>query len=127
MIENEPIAQFKQRQLTMLRKPVKKRVASAGEETMALDLKSYNIPFEREKRFCSRLWRLDFILTGTNYAVEIEGGLWNNGRHVRPQAMEEDMRKYNAVAMRGIRLLRFSTSMVINGEAITGILQALKP
>jgi hypothetical protein len=51
-------------------------------------------------------------------AVEIEGGIWGDGRHVRGTGFIADCRKYNAAARAGWRVFRFTPEMVQSGEAI---------
>jgi hypothetical protein len=65
----------------------------------------------REFRFAPpRRWRLDYawFLPGGKLAVEIEGGAWTMGRHVRGKGFLGDMEKYNALAIDGWRLLRYT-------------------
>jgi very-short-patch-repair endonuclease len=70
---------------------------------------------EIEYRFDQmRKYKLDFAWPKHKLAVEVEGGQWKYGRHVRGAGFEEDCRKYNLLVMRGWRLLRFSTNMVAN-------------
>lgn len=96
---------------------------SIGEETLALQLKAYNIPFEREYRFHpTRRWRFDFVVKG--YAVEIEGGVYRKSRHTTGKGYTADCEKYNEAALMGWRVLRFTTEMVKSGEAIDAILRA---
>lgn len=102
------------------------RTESPGEATLALHLRAYGIPFEREVQFDSRRrWRVDFMLAG-KLAVEVEGGAWSHGRHVRGVGFIGDCRKYNALVLGGYRLLRFATSQVESGEAIDTIREALR-
>ena len=111
-------------------KPKAKRIPnppSRGEEALALHLKAHKISFRREYEFHhTRHWKVDFALTHIKLAVEVEGAVDKIGRHQRPEGFIEDMYKYNALILQGWRLLRFSTKMVLNGEAITTILQALE-
>ena len=89
-------------------------------------LKELGVDFVREHRFHpKRQWRLDYWLgervggqkVPCFLAVEIEGAIWSRGRHTRGKGYENDMRKYNAATMLGYRVLRFSTEMVLKGEA----------
>lgn len=111
------------------RKPKSQRIPnppSTGEETLALHLKAHKIEFRREFIFHpTRNWKLDFAIKHIKLAVEVEGGVEKIGRHQRPEGFVEDMYKYNALIMQGWRLLRFSTKMVLNGEAIDTILELL--
>lgn len=74
----------------------------------------------REYRFHpSRKWRLDFAWPARRLAVEVEGGTWVAGAHSRGKGFEEDCEKYNELALMGWRLLRFTTSMVRDGRALS--------
>lgn len=61
-----------------------------------------------EYQFCKgRKWRFDFAYVGLKLAIEIEGGVWSNGRHRRPTGFIKDMEKYNEAALRGWKVLRY--------------------
>lgn len=65
---------------------------------------------EREVEFHpTRKWRFDFSISEINVAIEVEGGLWGNGRHGRSLGYAEDCRKYNAGVALGWTLFRFTT------------------
>ncbi len=53
-----------------------------------------------------RKWRFDFAIIPLRIAVEVEGGTWINGRHIRPQTYLRDLEKYNHAASLGWLLLR---------------------
>ena len=66
---------------------------------------------EREARFhATRDWRLDFYWPAQRLALEIDGGRWasGGGRH----ATDDDLRKMNAAAAAGIRVMHASPKMV---------------
>lgn len=95
---------------------------SVGEETFALHCRVNGWLPEREYRFHGeRKWRVDFAFPGIRLAVEIEGGTWSGGRHTRGAGYEADLEKYNALAMAGWRVLRFTTAMVSSGAAINAV------
>jgi very-short-patch-repair endonuclease len=102
---------------------------SAGEDEMALHLRAYGIPFEREYRFHpERRWRLDFALVEHRIGIEIEGGIWKRGGggHSHPMHIEKDIEKSNALALLGWRLFRFMPDKdVSSGRAIECIVRAL--
>ena len=99
---------------------------SEGCETLALHLRAEGIAFKREVRFAKpRKWRFDFILLMRGVAVEVDGGLWVQGRHSRGAGMEKDFEKLNEAAILGWHVLRFSTEMVKDGTAIATIKRAL--
>lgn len=55
-----------------------------------------------------RRWRFDFAYPDFKIGIELEGGLWIQGRHTSPQGFIKDMDKYNAAALLGWRVLRYS-------------------
>jgi hypothetical protein len=63
---------------------------------------------EREFAFArpDRDWRFDFAWPDRRVALEVEGGVWSAGRHVRPQGFLKDVEKYNAAAGRGWLVFR---------------------
>ena len=82
---------------------------------------------QREYRFHpTRRWRFDLTWEAERLAVEIEGGTWSGGgRHVRGSGFAEDCCKYNAAALLGWRVLRFTSDMVRDGRALKVIEEAL--
>jgi len=104
-------------------RPTGKPEASEGEETLAMQLSSHRIRFQREYRFDAvRRWRFDFAMPDKRLAIEVEGGTWINGRHNRGSSMEAELEKYNAAAIQGWTVLRFTTSQVKRGEAVKAII-----
>lgn len=55
-----------------------------------------------------RKWRFDRSHLETKIAVEIEGGIWNNGRHTRGTGFAEDALKYNQAILLGWRVFRLT-------------------
>lgn len=101
---------------------------SASEERFALQVRVMHLPApEREFLFHpTRRWKIDFAWPDREIAVEIEGGTYSGGRHVRPEGFELDCEKYNALAERGWRLFRFTSKMVKDGRAIDQIGRVLE-
>lgn len=108
---------------------------------------------EREHRFSPcRRWRFDFAWPAHRLAVEVEGGTRGRpvtchacgvrvrartrdgtvGREVRLSGahgagrMSTDAEKYNAAALAGWIVLRYTTEMVESGEFLEQIRQALE-
>ena len=80
---------------------------------------------ETEYRFHpTRKWRLDIAWPDLMIAVEVQGGVWSGGRHVRGAGYEADCEKANAAALAGWLLLRVTGGMIERGEAIKAIEQA---
>lgn len=64
---------------------------------------------EREFRFhVERKWRADFAHIKSRTLIEIEGGLWIQGRHNRPQGFAADAEKYLEAALADWRVLRLT-------------------
>ena len=103
-----------------------KRKNSLGEETLAFQLTAYKIGFVREYQFDAvRKWRFDFALPEHKLAIEVEGGIWTQGRHTRGSGYIKDLEKYNAAAAQGWKVLKFTTKQAKNGEAAQEILKNL--
>ena len=61
-----------------------------------------------------RRWRFDFAAPTVKLAIEIEGGVWIQGRHSRGAGMIADMRKYNNATSMGWKLIRVTPDMFEN-------------
>lgn len=62
---------------------------------------------EPEFRFAPpRLWRFDWAWPVYAIALEIEGGIWRQGRHNRGSGFLGDIEKYNAAASMGWLVFR---------------------
>ena len=71
-----------------------------------------------------RRWRFDLAWPSLRLALEIEGGVWTGGRHVRGVGFERDAEKYNAATLAGWRVLRVTTGMIRDGRALAMLEQA---
>jgi len=98
------------------------------EEDLVFQIRAYQLPAPvREYVFAKpRRWRFDLAWVADKFAVEIEGGTWVNGRHSRGSGMRKDAEKYNAAALAGWRVLRFTGDMVKDGTAIDTIKSAFR-
>jgi len=70
---------------------------------------------EREYKFsAARRWRLDYFCegNGARIGIEIHGGVWTQGRHVRGKGFLSDLEKLNAAQMQGITVLQLGTDQV---------------
>jgi len=68
---------------------------------------------QRNYRFDpSRRFRFDYAWPDELVAVELEGGTWIRGRHVRGRGFERDCQKYNLAALYGWTVLRFTSNML---------------
>lgn len=75
----------------------------------------------REFKFAApdRAWRLDFAWPERRIALEVEGGVYSRGRHVRPKGFLNDVAKYNAAALRGWLLFRCTPQTLDTLETVT--------
>jgi len=94
---------------------------SVGEMEMEFLLKSEEYDFETEYKFHpDRKWRFDFAFPKDKIAIEVEGGLFTQGRHTRGRGYIQDMQKYNAATILGWRVLRYGTGQ-INDQVVKDI------
>ena len=128
MTDRMSVAEYKKlcRKITNKKPKTKVRPAAkkyeSAEGTLAMQLQALNVPFEREFRFHStRRWRADFHLIGRQLLIEVEGGVWSQGRHTRGKGYMGDMEKYNEATALGYQIIRFETSQVQSGYAFRWI------
>jgi very-short-patch-repair endonuclease len=74
-------------------------------ERAGLDIKR---PARNYRFDLSRRWQADFAWVEQRVIVEIEGGVRSGGRHVRPEGYAGDAEKYNAAALGGWLVLRYT-------------------
>ena len=101
------------------------KALSQGESAFALHCRAEGLTPEREYIFSKRKFRFDFAFPDKKLAVEVEGGIWMNGRHNRASSIEMDFFKYNLATKLGWHILRYSTAMAIDGTAISDVLEML--
>lgn len=109
------------------KKPRIPRAASALEERLNWLIRALGLPTpEREFRFHdTRKWRFDFAWPDQKIAVECEGGAWSGGRHTRGAGFIADCEKYNAAALQGWRVFRFTKDMIDSRHATDVLTEAL--
>jgi very-short-patch-repair endonuclease len=78
---------------------------------------------EREFRFHqTRKWRADFAHIESRTLIEIEGGIYIQGRHNRPQGFAADAEKYLEAALDGWRVLRL-TELQITASIVERVIR----
>ena len=98
------------------------------EAILDIQIRALKLPVaQREYQFHpKRQWKFDFAWPRMMIAVEIEGGTYSGGRHVRPEGFRRDCQKYNTATIMGWRVLRGDSVMVKDGSLLDTILAALK-
>jgi hypothetical protein len=107
-----------QKQANRIAKELAEREFSAACKRADLPL-----PVKEHKFHPDRKWRFDYYFSrgGVKVALEIEGGVWTNGRHTRGKGFIKDMEKYNAAQALGIYVVR-----CIPSEKFTAGIKAVK-
>lgn len=65
-----------------------------------------------------RRYRFDFANLEDKIAIEVEGGTFSGGAHVRGLHFRSDCRKYNLACAKGWRVLRYDREMLESGELL---------
>jgi very-short-patch-repair endonuclease len=86
-------------------------------------LKTLGLNPVQEYRFNElRRWRFDLAFPLLHVAVEVEGGTWGRSRHTSGAGFEKDCIKYNAAALQGWSVLRYTARMIKDGTAAKQVL-----
>lgn len=102
-------------------------VAVSVEDELAQQCRLAGLPpCEREARLIpGRRFRTDLAWVAERLAVEVDGGLYTQGRHTTGAGAEADMEKAALLIGQGWRVLRVSPRHVRNGQAVAWITAAL--
>jgi very-short-patch-repair endonuclease len=73
----------------------------------------------------TRRWRFDVAFLKEKLAVEVEGGVYVQGRHSRGAGLEKDCEKYAEAAILGWTVLRVTPRHVKSGKAAEWIERCL--
>lgn len=95
----------------------------ALEDRLALQIKAHGLPSpDQEVEFHpSRRWRFDFAWPEFHVAVEVDGGVWTGGRHLRGKGFEVDAEKLNAATSLGWKVYRYTAMRIRSGYAVNEI------
>lgn len=66
----------------------------------------------------TRKWRMDFAYPRERIGIEVDGGVFSGGRHVRGAGYEEDCAKLNEAAILGWTVLRVTSHHIGQGLAL---------
>lgn len=100
----------------------------SGENTLAAMIRLMKLP-EPVREYCfdkNRRWRFDFAYPDKQIAIEVEGGVYAQGRHTRGKGYTQDCEKYNAATEQGWAVYRYTTAQVNNGQAIEQLKRVVK-
>lgn len=75
----------------------------------------------------ARKWRFDFADPGSKVAIEIEGGIWQKGRHTTGSGYQADCEKYNAATMLGWKVIRLTEVRRAELEEINNFVRNNQP
>ena len=73
----------------------------------------------------TRKWRFDYCWPLHMLALEVNGGVWTQGRHTRGQGAIDDMEKMSEAAIMGYRVLYCTPEELDNGIALDRVIRAL--
>ena len=95
-------------------------MTSALENLFAFQLDSTGLTgYVREyQAIPGRRYRFDFCWVKERLAVEIQGGTYSRGAHVRPLGVRRDYEKGNLAVKYGWKVLQFDADMVKSGQAL---------
>ena len=72
-----------------------------------------------------RRWRFDYAIPEHKIALEVEGGVWTGGRHIRAQGFLGDMEKYNTATLMGWRVFRTTPDDLLKMVTLNMVKQAI--
>ncbi len=84
------------------------------------------VPVSEYEFALPRKWRFDYAWGEFDLALEIQGGLFTNGRHVRGAALLKEHEKLNEAACRGWRVLFATPADVESGKVFEWLKRALE-
>lgn len=117
---------------TMLPAPAAKRLRKIQADARITDFqgwcKARGLPIPTpEHRFAPpRRWRFDWCWPDHNVVLEVEGGVWTQGRHSRGSGFLRDIEKYNDATLRGWRVFRCTPQTLKSRETLLLLTEALK-
>ena len=81
----------------------------------------------KEYRFHpTRKWRFDYAFVEHKIAIEVDGGVWINGRHNRASGYLKDLDKFNTATAMGWVVLKFTPEQLYKTETLDLIKETIK-
>ncbi len=98
----------------------------ALEAALALQLRCEQIHATPQHKFWpGRDWRFDFAIEPHKLAIEVQGGIWNNGAHARGSGISRDCEKAAHAVIAGWRVIPVTGNQIKSGKAIEWIRRAI--
>jgi hypothetical protein len=114
-----PVAGLKQAQLFALRRRTRRHALPPLEyQLSAAGLPAPDPEFTFAWHALGRRWAFDYAWPPWKIALEIEGGVFIQGRHTTGVGFTRDCEKYNRAAILGWLVIRATPDMVRAGQAI---------
>ena len=85
------------------------------------DQEGLPIPLKEHRFEVNRRWRFDYAwlgVVGGKVALEVEGGVWSQGRHTRGAGFLGDIEKYNRAVVLGWRVVRCTPDKLMTMETV---------
>ena len=101
---------------------------SSIEAKFKIQLKAYQIGFKQEVMLIpGRRFKFDFLIENTNLVIEIQGGTWARKKsgHNSGVGIRRDCEKSNLAQAHGLIIFKFTSDMIISGEAIAFLCEYL--
>lgn len=83
------------------------------------------VPQPEYKFHPTRKWRFDYAWPEYKLALEVDGGIWTQGRHTRGSGRLGDMEKFNHAAMLGWRILYVTPQQLCTAQTADMIRKAM--
>jgi len=81
----------------------------------------------KEYRFHpTRKWRFDYAFVEHKIAIEVDGGVWINGRHNRAAGYVKDLEKFNAAAAMGWVVIKYTPEQLYRSATFDLIKETIK-
>lgn len=84
------------------------------------------IPLEEFRFHSTRKWRFDFAWPSVKVALEVEGGIWIRGGHVRGGGFLEDAEKLNSAQRLGWSVYKFTPRQMDENDVAAFLKEVLK-
>jgi very-short-patch-repair endonuclease len=99
------------------------RLPNQAEEQLYNQLRIVQLPMPVREyvAFPPRMFRFDFAWPDRLVAVEIDGGAWTGGRHVRGKGVESDAEKSVLAFEAGWRVMRITPALVRSCRALQAL------